>query len=74
MRMVTYASVSTDEESPFPQANVARLSKNASSAKSALLVARSMQYLVVRVLFHGAPVSGLKVQFAQISDVDDQSL
>ena len=70
--MVTYAVVSTDDESPFPAANVARLSKSA-SGKSALLVARSMQYLIVRVLFHGAPVSGLKVQFGQIDDVDDKS-
>lgn len=71
--MVTYAVVSTDDESPFPAANVARLSKSASGKKSALLVARSMQYLIVRVLFHGAPVSGLKVQFGQIDDIDDKS-
>jgi hypothetical protein len=71
--MVTYADVSTDEGSPFPAANVARVAKAASGKKSAVLVARSMQYLLVRVMFHGTPVAGLKVQFGKIDDIDDQS-
>jgi hypothetical protein len=65
--------VSADHESPFPAANVARVAKTASGKKSAVLVARSMQYLLVRVMFHGTPVMGLKVQFAKIDDIDDQS-
>lgn len=71
--MVPSAIVGAESESPFPPANVARLPKNASGKKSAVLVARSMQYLAVRVLFHGVPVPGLKVQFAQIDDIDDQA-
>ena len=48
-RMLACATVGTAEESPFPPASVARLSKNATGKKSAVLVARSMQYLTVRV-------------------------
>jgi hypothetical protein len=65
--------VSTVDESPFPPASVARLSKTATGKKSAVLVARSMQYLFVRVLFHGVPMPGLKVQLGQIDDIDDKS-
>ena len=63
--------VADGDESPFPVASVVRLSPQASDAKSAVLVARSMAYLMVRVLFHGAPVPGLKVEFGKIADEKD---
>jgi hypothetical protein len=65
--------VSSVDESPFPLAHVARLPKGEGKKKSAVLVARSMQYLTVRVLFHQAPVAGLKVKFGRVSGVDDAS-
>lgn len=65
-------AVASGDQSPFPEASVARLPKNAKK-KSAVLVARSMEYLVVRVTFHGAPVAGVKVQFGCIADIDDKS-
>jgi hypothetical protein len=70
--MVPYAIVGTADESPFPRAHVARLPKG-ETKKSAVLVARSMQYLTVRVLFHRSPVAGIQVQFGAISGVDDGS-
>jgi hypothetical protein len=69
--MLAYAIVDTVDESPFPRAHVARLPKGESGKKSGILVARSMQYLAVRVLFHRTPVVGVQVQFGAISGVDD---
>jgi hypothetical protein len=65
--------VKPDYRSPYPAARVARLPKDAASKKSGVLVARSMEYLAVRVLFHGTPVAGLKVEFGRIDDIDDKS-
>jgi hypothetical protein len=52
---------------------VARIPVGDGDSKSAVLVARSLGYLIVRVLFHGRPVSGLTVDFGQLSDIKDQS-
>jgi hypothetical protein len=59
--------------SPFPDAHVARLPKGTADKKCGILVARAMQYLLVRVLFHGAPVANVKVRFACIDGIDDAS-
>jgi hypothetical protein len=45
------------------QAGVARIPAADAESKSAVLVARSLGYLTVRVLFHGRPVAALDVQF-----------
>jgi hypothetical protein len=71
--MVACTLVSAADESPFPEAALARLPKDAAGVKSGVLVARSMGYLLVRVLFHGAPVVGLKVEFGAITDEKDTS-
>jgi hypothetical protein len=64
--------VGIGDDSPFPRAHIARLPKG-EKRNSAVLVARSMQYLSVRVLFHRSPVAGIQVQFGAISGVDDGS-
>ncbi|HEV2703633.1 MAG TPA: hypothetical protein VGV09_18555 [Steroidobacteraceae bacterium] len=47
--------------------------KGTSDRKSAVLTARAMGFLAIRLQFHGAPVSGLKVTFCRVTDIDDGS-
>jgi hypothetical protein len=68
--MVAWRAMSVGDESPFPPAGVVRLPKGA-DGKSAVLVARSMGYLLIRVLFHGAPVVGVTVEYGRIDDEKD---
>jgi hypothetical protein len=49
------------------RACVARIPAGDSESKSAVLVARSLGYLVVRVLFHGRPVAGLDLQLGLLA-------
>jgi hypothetical protein len=64
-----------DDDTPQPLhvASVVRLPKGTSDRKSAVLAARAMGYLAIRLQFHGAPVAGLKVKFHRINDVDDDA-
>ncbi len=52
---------------------VARVPVGDAESKSAVLVARSLGYLAVRVLFHGQPIAGLSVDFGKLSGVTDDS-
>ena len=56
------------ELSPYPPARAARVPKAAKDKLSAVLVARPMACLVVRVTFHKAPCVGLKVKFSKATD------
>jgi hypothetical protein len=58
---------------PLHVASIARLPKGTSDRKSAVLTARAMGFLAIRLQFHGAPVMGLKVTFCRIADIDDDS-
>jgi hypothetical protein len=54
--------------SPFPEAAVARLPKPHEGKKSAVLVARDLGYLCLRVQFHGAPLIGVEVRLFEMGD------
>ena len=54
-----------DLESVFPPAIVARLPGPKPGRLSAVLVARVMGYLAVRVQFHKDPVAGVEVKFSK---------
>lgn len=64
-----------DEKIPpaLHAASVARLPKGTADRKSAVLCARAMGILAIRLQFHGAPVVGLKVTFCRIAEIDDAS-
>jgi hypothetical protein len=49
--------------SPYPRGHVARVADPHEDRISAVLVARPMGYLIVRVYFHRVPVEGLQVEF-----------
>jgi len=66
------SAADSDDESSF-EGFVARVPVGDADSKSAVLVARSLGYLAVRVLFHGSPVEGLKVNFGQLDDVADDA-
>lgn len=56
------------EVSPYPPARAARIPSPAEGKLSAVLVARPMGCLVVRVTFHKAPCVGLTVKFSKATD------
>jgi hypothetical protein len=65
--------VADADQSPFPEAAVARLPRSSTDGKSGVLVARAMAYLAIRILFHGRPVPGLAVTFGRTTgEPDDQ--
>jgi hypothetical protein len=49
--------------SPYPRGHVARVADPHEDSISAVLVARPMGYLIVRIYFHRVPVEGLEVRF-----------
>jgi hypothetical protein len=71
--MITSFVVNTEDELHFTIANVARLPKGDSVHKSAVLVARVMGCLAVRLLFDQRPVPGANVRFYTGSDPEDTS-
>ncbi len=56
------------DASPYPLAHAARVPAPAKSKLSAVLVARPMGCLVVRVTFHKSACVGLKVKFSKAGD------
>jgi hypothetical protein len=54
--------------SPYPPAHAARVPSPANGKLSAVLVARPMGCLVVRVTFHKSPCVGLEVKFSKATD------
>lgn len=56
------------EASPYPPARAARIPSPANGKLSAVLVARPMACLVVRVTFHKEPCVGLEVKFSKATD------
>ena len=56
------------EASPYPPAYAARIPAPHGGKLSAVLVARPMACLVVRVTFHKDPCVGLKVKFSKATD------
>jgi len=62
-------SDSDDEKvSAYPPGYVARVPSTMKDKLSAVLVARAMGYLRVRVTFHKEPCAGLKVKFSKAGD------
>lgn len=54
--------------SPYPRGHVARVPDPHGDALGAVLVARPMGYLIVRIYFHRVPVAGLHVSFYVSND------
>jgi len=54
--------------SPYPRGHVARVPDPHEDRISAVLVARPMGYLIVRIYFHRVPVEGLEVGFFVSND------